>query len=42
MDDIALVLGAIVFFALCAAYVRALDRMVTSTEDLNDTAEVSR
>lgn len=42
MADILLVLVALMFFGLCAAYVRALDRMVASTAEQNDSAEVAR
>jgi len=42
LADIVLVLVALVFFGLCAAYVHALDRMVASTDEPNDIAEVAR
>lgn len=42
MADVALVLVALVFFGVCATYVRALDRMVASTEEPDDPAEAVR
>jgi hypothetical protein len=39
LADLVLVFVALAFFALCAAYVRALDRMVASSGEPNDTSE---
>lgn len=42
MADIVFVLVALVFFGLCAAYVRALDRMAGANEEPNDGVETAR
>jgi hypothetical protein len=39
MADIAYLIVTIVFFALCVAYVRGLDRMVRATEEVERMAE---
>lgn len=42
MADVLFVAIAMAFFAVCGLYVRGCDRIVRSTEDLDDTAEVRR
>jgi len=42
LADIILVLVTLAFFGLCAAYVRALDHMVASTQEPDDAGGSSR
>ncbi len=39
MEDILFIASALVFFAVCAAYVRGLDRIVRKTEDAEAPAD---
>jgi hypothetical protein len=41
MGDIVYVTLALAFFALCAAYVRGLDRIVRSSEEAESAREVT-
>jgi hypothetical protein len=39
MADFAFLIAAIVFFALCVAYIRGLDRIVRASEEVEQMAE---
>jgi hypothetical protein len=41
MEDVIYVGISIVFFAICVAYVRGLDRLVRSTEEAEKVTEVT-
>jgi hypothetical protein len=41
MEDVVYVGISIVFFAICVAYVRGLDRLVRSTEEAEKVTEVT-
>ena len=41
MADVVFVAVTIAFFALCALYVRGLDRLVRSAEDADEAGEVT-